>query len=66
MDLGCVWHIVVARVHRDDVSHTNSQVPPHNLVHEEVFILCVCLLSDQSNAHSLLPLFSYSQKASVK
>lgn len=62
MDLGSVGHVVRARVHADNIAHAHSQIPSYHFVHQDTLILSVCLLSDQSNANSLLSFLSYSSQ----
>jgi len=58
MNFGCIGHVVRAGVDRDDVSHTHAQVASHDLVHQDVLVVSICLLGDESDAHGLLSLFA--------
>lgn len=58
MDPFSVGH-VAARVHRNDVTETHTQILPHNLVHADLAVLQAII--GQNNAHSVLALLSLDQ-----
>jgi len=66
VDFGCIGDVVGARVDRDNISHAHSEVPPHDLVHQDMLVLCIGLLSDECNAYSLLSFLSCDKESSTK